>query len=117
MIKFFGLLLVLLPLTSSASVSCQEADKTGISQGARFDNTDNLYKVGGQGRLQFYSAPDAKCIMKGTFVIPGNDLIAYVEYGGFYRVMYVADDDQVTGWVKKNRLIETHKGIAPNYDE
>jgi len=50
-------------------------------------------------------------------VVPGNELYAYVEYGKYYSVMYVANDgNQANGWVEKERLIESHTGIAPDYD-
>lgn len=111
-------LLVALPFFSSANDICQDLDSTATKKGISFDNTDNVFKVGGEGRLQFYSAPDKKCLEKGVFVIPGNSLYAYVEYHGYYSVMYLSDDgDQVTGWVEKDRLIDMHKGIAPDYNQ
>lgn len=117
MIRFLTVMMIVFPLSVSANDLCEKLDKSGITNGVRFDNTDNLYKVGGEGHLQFYSAPDDKCLLKGTFVIPNDDLYAYVELNGFYRVMYLSNDgDQIMGWVKKNRLIETHKGLAPDYN-
>ncbi|MDE1185996.1 MAG: hypothetical protein PW844_05875 [Pantoea sp.] len=106
-----------IPFIVSANDSCQNLDKNAISQGARFSNTQNIYRVGGEGRLQFYSAPDRKCLIDHVFVIPGDSLIAYIEYEDFYRVMYFArNNEQISGWVEKNRLRETHQGIAPDYD-
>ncbi|MEG3128746.1 hypothetical protein SC171_13540 [Pantoea cypripedii] len=106
-----------IPFLVSANDSCQNLDKNAISQGARFNNTQNIYRVGGEGRLQFYSAPDKKCLIDHVFVIPGDSLIAYIEYEDFYRVMYLSrNNEQVSGWVEKNRLSETHKGIAPDYN-
>lgn len=118
MIRILCTALCFLPLVVSANEFCQNLDKNASAKGVRFDNTDNVYKVNGKGRLQFYSAPDVQCLDKGTFVIPGDSLYAYVEYQGFYSVMYLTKDgDQVTGWVEKNRLQETGKGIAPDYDK
>ena len=106
MIRFLTVMMIVFPLSVSANDFCEKLDKSGITNGVRFDNTDNLYKVGGEGHLQFYSAPDDKCLLKGTFVIPNDDLYAYVELNGFYRVMYLSNDgDQIMGWVKKKRLI------------
>ncbi|RVU76097.1 hypothetical protein [Pantoea dispersa] len=117
MIKFLMAMMIALPLAASADDFCAKLDKSGISNGVRFDNTDNLYKVGGKGHLQFYSAPDEKCLLKGIFVVPNDDLYAYVEQNGFYRVMYLTNDgDQIMGWVKKDRLLATHKGLAPDYN-
>ncbi|MCU5771723.1 hypothetical protein N5923_08890 [Erwiniaceae bacterium BAC15a-03b] len=117
MIKILSALLFSIPLLASANDFCHNLDSNANTQGVHFDNTENVFKVGGKGRLQFYSAPDKRCLVKGEFVIPGNNLYAWVEYQGFYSVMYLKEEgDQVTGWVEKDRLTETHKGIAPNYD-
>jgi len=118
MVKFLPLIVFSLPLTVLANNACPMWSDSANAKGVRFDNTDNVYKVGGSGRLQFYSAPDSRCAEKDVFVVPGNELYAYVEYGKYYSVMYVANDgNQVNGWVEKFRLVETHTGIAPDYDE
>lgn len=118
MIKILIMVFLVLPCKVLANDFCADLDKLANAKGISFDNTDNVFKVGGQGRLQFYSAPDKKCLEKGVFVIPGNSLYAYVEYHGYYSVMYLSDDgDQITGWVEKGRLIDMHKGIAPDYNQ
>ena len=118
MVKFLLLIVFSLPLTVLANNACPMLSDSANAKGVRFDNTDNVYKVSGSGRLQFYSAPDSRCAEKDVFVVPGNELYAYVEYGKYYSVMYVANDgNQVNGWVEKFRLVETHTGIAPDYDE
>lgn len=64
----------------------------------------------GAGRLQFYSAPDPGCAMKGVFVIPKDALIAYAETDdGWSSVMYTnpRTNDVVSGWVKSARLKAT----------
>lgn len=117
MVKFLLLIVFSLPLTVLANNACPMLSDSANAKGVRFDNTDNVYKVGGSGRLQFYSAPDSRCAEKDVFVVPGNELYAYVEYGKYYSVMYVANDgNQANGWVEKERLIESHTGIAPDYD-
>lgn len=117
MVKILSLIVFSLPLTVFANNSCQSLNDTASEKGVRFDNTDNVYRVGGSGRLQFYSAPDGRCVEKDVFVVPGDELYAYVEYGKYYSVMYVANDgNQFNGWVEKFRLVETHAGIAPDYD-
>jgi hypothetical protein len=117
MIKSLCILVVAYPLMTSANDFCQQMATNANAKGVRFDNTDNVYRVGGSGRLQFYSAPDGRCVEKDVFVVPGNELYAYVEYGKYYSVMYVANDgNQANGWVEKERLIESHTGIAPDYD-
>jgi hypothetical protein len=63
----------------------------------------------GTGRLQFYSAPDPGCTIKGVFVIPKDALITYAQSGGWSSVVYSnpATGDTVSGWVKSSRLKKT----------
>ena len=66
--------------------------------------------VTGAGRLQFYSAPDLQCAMKGVFVIPNDELIAYAPSNdGWSSVMYSnsKSGNTVSGWVKSARLRKT----------
>jgi hypothetical protein len=66
--------------------------------------------VTGAGRLQFYSAPNARCAMPGVFVIPGDRLIAYaVADHGWSSVMYSnpRTGDITNGWVRSDRLKPT----------
>ncbi|RYC39816.1 hypothetical protein DEH81_17855 [Pectobacterium zantedeschiae] len=82
-----------------------------------FSHHDNIYKVGGEGQLQFYSAPDDRCVLKDTFVVTGSSLYVYSAFGGFYSVMYLTQDgDQIIGWVERKRLIETNRAITHNTD-
>ncbi len=63
--------------------------------------------VTGKGRLQFYSAPNAHCPAPGVFVVPRDELIAYVQTDdGWTSVMYTSPKtgDYVTGWVSSARL-------------
>jgi hypothetical protein len=70
-------------------------------------------KVIGKGRLYFYSAPDTKCRIKNTFIIPNDRVEAYGEYGDFTEVIYWgAKGDGVEGWVPSARLTETRTGIG-----
>jgi hypothetical protein len=71
--------------------------------------------VTGTGRLQFYLAPNSSCAMKGVFVIPKDELIAYAQTAnGWSSVMYVnpRTGNDVQGWVRSSRLKETGT-IAP----
>ena len=61
----------------------------------------------GAGRLQFYSAPNANCIMTGVFVIPKDEVIAYARSNdGWSSVMYLNSKtgNDVSGWVRSSRL-------------
>jgi len=74
-----------------------------------------LNVVTGQGRLQFYAAPNIHCPMAGVFVIPKDELIAYAQTDdGWSSVMYTnpKSGDHVEGWVRSTRLKETG-AIAP----
>jgi hypothetical protein len=61
----------------------------------------------GTGRLQFHSAPNPRCEMKGVFVIPKDELVAYaLTDDGWSSVMYMnpRTGDTVSGWVRSARL-------------
>ena len=63
--------------------------------------------VTGAGRLQFYSAPNSNCAMRGVFVIPKDELIAYAQSNdGWTSMMYInpKTGDDVSGWVRSPRL-------------
>ena len=66
--------------------------------------------VTGSGRLQFYSAPNLRCVMSGVFVIPNDKLVAYAQTDdGWSSVMYVnpRTGADVSGWVRSERLKAT----------
>lgn len=61
----------------------------------------------GAGRLQFHSAPDSACPMKGVFIIPKDEVIAYAQTrDGWTSVMYLnpRTGNDVSGWVRSARL-------------
>ncbi|MCX8959577.1 hypothetical protein [Erwinia psidii] len=54
--------------------------------------------------------------MKKTFIVPGDSVYTYIEYNNYFSVMYISKDErQVAGWVDKSGLVETHKGVGPDY--
>jgi hypothetical protein len=67
------------------------------------------FKVAGQGRLYFHSAPDERCIDKKTFVIPGDALLAHKiagEHAEWVSVNFTAKNgDEFSGWVTSKRLM------------
>jgi hypothetical protein len=70
----------------------------------------------GVGRLQFYSAPNVRCPMRGVFVVPKDELIEYAQTkDGWSSVMYMnpATGNDVSGWVRSDRLKETGT-VGPN---
>ena len=61
----------------------------------------------GSGRLQFHSAPDGDCPMKGVFIIPKDEVTAYARTpDGWSSVMYLnpRTGNDVSGWVRSARL-------------
>ncbi len=53
--------------------------------------------------------------MKGVFILPGEQVSAYILFGEFTAVMYVNRKTlvDVEGWVKTSRLEATGTGFAP----
>ena len=99
----------------AASADCKEP-KTGTSA-VPIISPPLANVVTGTGRLQFYSAPKAQCVMDGVFVIPKDPLISYAETSdGWTSVMYTnpRTNDVVQGWVKSARLKSTGT-IGPKY--
>ena len=70
----------------------------------------------GVGRLQFYSALNFRCPMRGVFVVPKDELIEYAQTkDGWSSVMYMnpTTGNDVLGWVRSGRLKETGT-VGPN---
>lgn len=62
--------------------------------------------VVGAGRAYFYSAPDAQCMTKRTFIVPGDSVTVYKSHGRWYNVMYVngKTGDDFEGWIEQGRV-------------
>lgn len=60
----------------------------------------------GTGRAYFYSAPDAHCMTKRTFIVPGDSVTVYKSHGRWYNIMYVngKTGDDFEGWVEQGRV-------------
>jgi hypothetical protein len=60
----------------------------------------------GPGRAYFHSAPASPCMMKRTFIVPGDTVTVYKPYQKWYQVMYVNDKtgEAVEGWIAESRL-------------
>ena len=63
-------------------------------------------QVLGSGRLQFYSAPDESCPLRGVFILPGEPVVALLQASRFTAVHYVnpRTGGQASGWVRSDRL-------------
>ena len=91
--------------TAASAADCAQRAATASKKEAALSPILG-YKVSGNGRLYFHSAPDAACRSKATFVVPGDTLIAYSEYEGWLSVMYTnpRTADSAEGWVRSDRL-------------
>jgi photosynthetic reaction center cytochrome c subunit len=63
-------------------------------------------QVLGKGRLQFYSAPDETCPLRGIFILPGEPVVTLQQAARFTAVHYVnpRTGGQAQGWVLSERL-------------
>lgn len=75
---------------------------------AVLNNEQLWYEVAGSGRLYLHSGPADKCLNKNLFVVPGDALIAYKEYGKdgeWSSVTYTSKSGKsADGWVHTRRL-------------
>jgi hypothetical protein len=90
---------------ASDCAALAEAAGTGSSS---IDSGERTYKVSGQGRLQFLSAPSPACHQPGIFVIPGDTVRASRRFDSYSYVQYVNPKSGKTarGWVTSSRLAE-----------
>src|SRR5262245_15231441 len=98
---WLGALLVGAVFSHAAQAACVEP-QTGTGAAPAF-SPPLAQVVTGTGRLQFYSAPNSQCPVKGVFVIPNDRLIAYAQtQDGWSSVMYLnpRTGSDVVGWVR-----------------
>lgn len=83
-----GLLIAGILLSHAAQAACTEP-QAGSDQAPALSPPLSQV-VTGSGRLQFHSAPDSACPMKGAFIIPKDEVIAYAQTrDGWSSVMYL----------------------------
>lgn len=111
----FALLITLLSFTSQANDFCSKLSTKADDERAIIQSSESGYKASGKGRVYFYSAPSEKCRIKNTFIIPGDLVNAYADFGDYTYIMYFTKDGKdVEGWVRTDRLVETGTGIGPS---
>ncbi|MWV15771.1 hypothetical protein F3I16_06870 [Pseudomonas sp. L-22-4S-12] len=93
-------------LVSSAAraepIDCAALD-AAVKTGA--EHRPYIGEVIGQGRAPFHSAPDAACPIRGKFIIPGDGVAIYSEYGPWSQILYPAGGEEDAGvWVRSERL-------------
>ncbi|MFO1519535.1 MAG: hypothetical protein U1F57_07755 [bacterium] len=91
--------------TAMAWADCSKLNDEATAKAAAFYPRES-YSVTGSGRLYFYSAPSSECREEKTFVIPGDSLVLYSEYKGWYNVGFfnTKTGNDAFGWVKPERL-------------
>jgi hypothetical protein len=94
-------------ILSNAAYGAQVA--CGVEPNDAVLNNEQLwYEVAGSGRLYLYSGPDEKCLNRNLFVVAGDALIAYKEYGKdgeWSSVTYTSKSGKsADGWVHTKRL-------------
>lgn len=100
-----GTLLICAFLSHTAQAACTEPQAGSDRAPALSPPLSQV--VTGAGRLQFHSAPDSACPMKGVFIIPKDEVIAYAQTrDGWSSVMYLnpRTGNDVSGWVRSARL-------------
>lgn len=109
-------LIVAISNISEANADCASLNKAATNAGVYIPGDDAGRTVIGKGRLQFYSAPDLSCSIKGTFILRGESVDAYTEYGRFTSVVYLGSKSKfpIIGWVESRRLKVNDRGIAPH---
>lgn len=69
------------------------------------------YQVAGTGRLYLHRSPNEQCADKRLFVVPGDSLTAFSDYGPKGEWTYVTyfskNGDDASGWVLTKRLMFT----------
>lgn len=103
------------PATAIA-FDCAAMDRKASQLGEHIPEHESGRATIGKGRVAFFSAPDSRCPKKGVFVLPGESLNAYSNYGKFTSVMYInlKTGDETDGWVFSSRLKATGWGMGPN---
>lgn len=88
-----------------------DIDCEGAAADEYFLSEQYSFRVAGSGRLHLHTAPDDRCIDKKVFVVPGDRLNALTvsgKKGEWVSVTYYAKNgDDVSGWVKTDRLMFT----------
>jgi len=102
--KILFLVLVCFP-AAFAWADCAKLNEEATAKAAAYYPRES-YAVTGTGRLYFYTAPSTECRDEKTFVIPGDSLVLYSDYKGWYNVGFfnAKTGKDALGWVRPERL-------------
>lgn len=90
-----------------ASEACYARHEQAIESGSRTQAQPAGHATAtGEGRLQFYSAPDHSCAIAGIFVVPGDRLDTSRAHGRYTLAAYIHPKTAkvAAGWVETARL-------------
>jgi len=109
--------LILLALLSSAKVlagNCEHLNNNAQTAGTHIPAYSSGKTVIGKGRLQFYSAPNLDCKLPGIFILPGENVDAYIEHQNFMSILYInpQTSEETMGWVISEKLKPNGFGIG-----
>jgi hypothetical protein len=104
----FAALLCLVAGAASARGACEVL-------AGEVDGPDNNFRppleatVTGRGKLPLYSAPAARCVLKGRFAAPGKSATVYKHHRQWSNVMLIVVDEDgeaadIVAWVPSKRL-------------
>ncbi len=63
-----------------------------------------LGKVSGSGPAYFHNGPAASCKSKELFIVPGDSVAIYAEYGAYTLISYSSKNEDYLTWVLSERL-------------
>lgn len=91
---------------ASATPACFARHEQANEKSNRLPPGQSGQVAAGEGRLQFQSAPDERCAIPGTFVVPGDRLEASRTHGKYTLVVYQhpKTGKAAAGWVESARL-------------
>jgi len=109
MLKLSGAICIALFSVNAAFAANAVCDRDAADE--YFISERYSFEVAGSGRLYFHTAPDERCIDKKVFVVPGDSLNGMTvsgKKGEWVSVTYYKKNgDDVSGWVKTDRLMFT----------
>ena len=98
-------------LLSIAAAFAHASDNECTKLAARTNGPENNFRpplegtVVGSGNLNFYSAPNDRCRMKGPSAAVGSYLTIYKPHENWVNVMYIQKGGKdIIGWAPKDRV-------------
>ena len=114
--RLFVTFLCLFIINAANAETCEEIDTKVQKNKIIIPSYQSGRIITGSGRAYFYSAPNDKCKIKDTFLVPGDLTDAGLEFGDFTYVIYFhpVSGQETSGWLKMDRVRPTGTGVGPN---